>query len=91
MMMTTVAVGDLLTAVPSFWENARVPFAVSTIMVGAVSGAFSLVRGFAAAAGRVLGGVALAAIILGGVGLAVSLNGTVDKYGGNITTGQFGR
>lgn len=91
MIETTLAVGDLITAIPSFWESARIPLAITAIMVGGVSGAFSLVRGFGAAAGKVLGGVAIAAIILGGVGLAVSLNGTVDKYGGNITTGQFGR
>lgn len=86
-----VAVGDLLTAIPSMWESLKVTLAILTIAVGAAAGAFSLVRGFGAAAGKVIGGIALAAIILGGVGLAGSLKGTVDKHGGSITTGQFGR
>lgn len=68
-----------------------VPLAIIAIAVGGVSGAFSLTRGFGAAAGKVLGGVAIAAIILGGAGLATSVKGTVDKHGGGITTGQFGQ
>lgn len=91
MIETTLAAGDLLTAIPSLWEAARIPLAIIAIAVGGVAGAFSLVRGFGAAAGKMIGGVAIAAMILGGVGLAVSLKGTVDKHGGNITTGQFGQ
>lgn len=91
MVETTLAAGDLLTAIPSLWDSARIPLAIIAIAVGGAAGAFSLARGFGAAAGKVLGGVAIAAVILGGVGLAVSLKGTVDKHGGGITTGQFGQ
>lgn len=88
--MTVLAAGDLITAIPSLWQSLQVPLAIIAICVGSIAGAFSLVRGFGAAAGRVLGGIAIAAIILGGVGLAMSLKTTVDKHGGGITTGQFG-
>ena len=91
MIETTRAAGDLLTAIPGLWDAARIPLAIIAIAVGGVSGAFSLTRGFGAAAGKVLGGVAIAAIILGGAGLATSVKGTVDKHGGGITTGQFGQ
>mgnify|MGYP003503003422 FL=1 len=91
MIETTLAAGDLLTAIPRLWDAARIPLAIIAIAVGGVSGAFSLTRGFGAAAGKVLGGVAIAAIILGGAGLATSVKGTVDKHGGGITTGQFGQ
>ena len=90
MTETTLAAGDLLTAIPSLWESAQIPLAIIAIFVGGVAGAFALVRGFGAAMGKVLGGVAVAAIILGAVGLAVSLKTTVDKHGGGTTTGQFG-
>ncbi|MBI3215324.1 hypothetical protein [Mycobacterium neglectum] len=90
MIETTLAAGDLFTAIPSLWESAQIPLAIIAIAVGGVAGAFALVRGFGAAMGKVLGGVAVAAIILGAVGLAVSVKGTVDKHGGGITTGQFG-
>ena len=89
MIETTLAAGDLLTAIPGLWDAARIPLAIIAIAVGGVSGAFSLTRGFGAAAGKVLGGVAIAAII--GAGLATSVKGTVDKHGGGITTGQFGQ
>ncbi|ULE31179.1 hypothetical protein [Mycobacterium sp. IDR2000157661] len=90
MTETALAAGDLITAIPSLWQALQVPLAIIAICVGGVAGAFSLARGFGAAAGKVLGGIAIAAIILGGVGLAVSLKGTVDKHGGGITSGQFG-
>lgn len=90
MTETALAAGDLITAIPSLWNALQIPLAIIAICVGGVAGAFSLVRGFGAAAGKVIGGIAIAAIILGGVGLAVSLKGTVDKHGDGITSGQFG-
>lgn len=90
MLTTTVAAGDLLTGIPSLWESAKVPLAIIAIAVGGGAGAFALTRGFGAAMGKVLGGIAVAAIILGAVGLAVSLNSTVDKHTGGITSGSFG-
>ncbi|MBS9535926.1 hypothetical protein KIH27_20290 [Mycobacterium sp. M1] len=91
MIVTTLATGDLLTAIPSLWEDAKMPLAVLTLMVGAAAGAFSLVKGFGAAAGKVIGGVALGAIILGAVGLMSSTKDTIDRHGGGITSGSFGR
>jgi hypothetical protein len=52
MIETTLAAGDLLTAIPGLWDAARIPLAIIAIAVGGVSGAFSLTRGFGAAAGR---------------------------------------
>jgi hypothetical protein len=91
MVETTLAVGDLITALPSMWESLRVPLAIVALIVGGGSGAVGLARGFGHAMGKVLGGIAVAAITLGALGLAMSAQGTVDKYGGNITVGQFGR
>lgn len=90
MTETTVAAGDLFTAIPSLWSNAQMPLAILAIAVGAVVGIFALHRGIGAAAGRIIGGIAIAVLILGGVGIAMSLKGTLDKHGGSITTGQFG-
>ena len=53
MIETTLAAGDLLTAIPGLWDAARIPLAIIAIAVGGVSGAFSLTRGFGAAAGKV--------------------------------------
>ncbi|MCH9736842.1 MAG: hypothetical protein K0U78_20200 [Actinomycetia bacterium] len=91
MTETTVAVGDLFTAVPSLWQEAQLPLAMIAIAVGAVVAIIGLHRGFGTAAGKAIGGIALAVLILGGVGIAMSLKATVDKHGGGITTtGQFG-
>ena len=46
MTETTLAAGDLLTAIPSLWESAQIPLAIIAIFVGGVAGAFALVRGF---------------------------------------------
>jgi hypothetical protein len=91
MVETTLAVGDLVTAIPNLYNSLKVPLAIVSLIVGAGAGAFALARGFGAAAGKVLGGIAIAALIFGGLGLALSLNATVARHGGGITTGQFGQ
>lgn len=55
MTETALAAGDLITAIPSLWQALQIPLAIIAICVGGVAGAFSLVRGFGAAAGKVLG------------------------------------
>jgi lipopolysaccharide export LptBFGC system permease protein LptF len=91
MVVSTLAVGDLITAIPALYESLRVPLAVIALIVGAVAGAFGLARGFGSAAGKVVGGIAIAVLIFGGLGIALSVKATVDRHGGGITTGQFGQ
>jgi hypothetical protein len=91
MIQTTLAAGDLFTAIPSLWEAARIPLAIVTMVSGIGSGMFAIHRGFGAAAGKVIGGIALAAIVLGAVGMAVSTKQTIDRHGGGITVGQYGQ
>lgn len=91
MIESTLAAGDLFTAIPNLFENAKLSIAIVALFVGFVAGACALWKGFGSAAGKLLGGICAAAIIMGGVGLALSLGTTVNKYGGNIGTGSVGQ
>lgn len=91
MIETTLAAGDLFTAIPNLFENAKLSIAIVALFVGFVAGACALWKGFGSAAGKLLGGIAAAAIIMSGVGFVMSLNTTVNKYGGNIGTGSVGQ
>jgi sulfopyruvate decarboxylase TPP-binding subunit len=91
MITTTIAAGDLLTAIPSLWNDFRYPAAILLIMAGVVAAIVSIHKGFGAAAGKLLGAIALAAITLGAVGLTVSFEQTVNRHGGNVLTGQYGQ
>jgi hypothetical protein len=91
MMLSVLAVGDLITGIPTLYESLKVPLAVIALVVGAGAGAFGLTRGFGTAAGKTVGGIAIAALIFGGLGIALSLKATADRHGGGITTGQFGQ
>ncbi|ORV08062.1 hypothetical protein AWC04_02495 [Mycolicibacterium fallax] len=88
---TVLAVGDLLDAIPTFWNDARWPMAIVALLVGAVCGVFGLVRGFGTAMGRLLGGIACGAVILGGIGLMGSVDATVSRHTGGVNSGQYGR
>lgn len=91
MIATSIAAGDLLTAIPSLWNDMRYPLAICLIISGIVGGIVSLHKGFGAAAGKLIGGIALAALALGAVGLTVSVENTVNRHGGNVLTGQYGQ
>lgn len=91
MVETVVAAGDLFTAVPGFWESAKVPLSIVVIICGVVAGAFALARGVGAAAGKIIGGIALSALVLGAVGLSASVKETIDRHGDGVTVGQYGR
>ena len=82
MVETTLAVGDLITAIPNLYYQLQMPVAVITLIVGAVSGAFALHRGLGRAVGRVVGGIALASLVFGGLSLAHSINATVNMHSG---------
>jgi hypothetical protein len=82
MVQTTLAMGDLIYAIPNLYHQLQLPVAVVTLLVGAVSGAFSLHKGVGKAAGKVIGGVALASLVFGGLSLAHSINYTVNMHGG---------
>lgn len=82
MSQTTLALGDLIFTVRSLYFQLQQPVALITLLVGAVSGAFSLHKGVGKAAGKVIGGVALASLIFGGLSLARSINYTVDSHSG---------
>jgi hypothetical protein len=76
--------GDLIWAIPSLYSQLQLPVAVMTLIIGAVSGAFSLLKGFGKAAGKVVGGIALASLVFGGLSLANSINNTVNIHGGGV-------
>jgi hypothetical protein len=82
MVETTLAVGDLITAIPTLYYQLEKPIAVILLITGGISGAFSLHRGFGHAAGKVIGGIALAALVFGGLSLAHSINATVNLHSG---------
>lgn len=90
MISTAVAAGDLLTAVPSLWNDFRVPGAIGLIMAGVGCAIFGIHKGFAHAAGKLIGAIALAALALGAVGLTVSFHETVNKHTGGIMSGGYG-
>ena len=91
MITTTLASGDLLTAIPSLWNDMRYPAAICLIIAGVGGAIFSIHKGFGAAAGKLIGAIALAAIALGAVGLTVSFENTVNRHGNNVLTGQYGQ
>jgi hypothetical protein len=82
MVETTLAVGDLITAIPSLYYQLQMPVAVITLLVGATAGGFSLHKGVGRASGKVVGGIALASLIFGGLSLAHSINTTVNMHSG---------
>lgn len=90
MIVTTLAAGDLVTAIPSMWNDLRVPLAIVAVMVGAILAAFGLHKGMGTAIGRFIGAVVLAALIMGSSGLIATVKQTVDNHGG-LTVGQYGR
>ncbi|QIV79911.1 hypothetical protein [Mycolicibacterium frederiksbergense] len=91
MITTTLAAGDLLTAIPSMWNDMRFPLAICLIIAGIVGAIVSIHKGFGAAAGKMIGGIALAALALGGVGLAVSFQETVNRHGNGVLNGEYGQ
>jgi hypothetical protein len=78
--------GDLITAIPDLYYQLQLPVGVITLLIGAVSGAFSLHKGVGKAAGKVIGGIALASLTFGGLSLANSINDTVNMHAGPIMT-----
>lgn len=91
MITTTLAAGDLLTAIPSLWNDMRYPLAICLIISGIGGAIFGMHKGFGHAAGKLIGGVALAAIAIGAVGLTTSIENTVNRHGNNVLTGQYGQ
>lgn len=81
MVETTLAVGDLITAIPNLYYQLQKPIAVILLITGGIMGAFRLHRGFGHAAGLVIGGIALAALAFGGLSLAHSIDYTVNQHG----------
>jgi hypothetical protein len=90
MITTTIAAGDLLTAIPSFWNDFRFPGAIGLIIAGVGCAIFGIHKGFAHAAGKLIGAIALAALALGAVGLTVSFDKTVNTHGNGIMSGGYG-
>ena len=80
MVETTLAVGDLIYAIPSLYHSLQGPIALITILIGAGAGAFSLHKGVGKAVGKVVGGIALASLVFGGASLAHSINETVNNH-----------
>jgi hypothetical protein len=80
MVETTLAFGDLITAIPNLYYQLQFPVAVILLITGGVAGAFSLHKGVGHAAGKVIGGIALAALVFGGLSLARSINYTVNSH-----------
>ncbi|KDE96892.1 hypothetical protein Y900_030120 [Mycolicibacterium aromaticivorans JS19b1 = JCM 16368] len=91
MITTTLAAGDLFTAIPNLFNDALMPGALCLIAAGIVGAIVGLHKGFGTAAGKLIGGITLAAIALGSVGLTVSIDHTLNKHGGNVLTGQYGQ
>ena len=83
MVDTTLAVGDLIYAIPNLYRQLQQPVAVILLLAGGVAGAFSLHKGFGHAAGKVIGGIALAALTFGSLSLAHSINYTVNTHSGS--------
>jgi hypothetical protein len=78
MVVTTLAVGDLIFAIPNLYHRLQLPVGVIMLLTGAVSGALRLHSGVGKAAGRVVGGIALTSLVFGGLSLAHSINMTVN-------------
>ncbi len=90
MIETTLAAGDLITAIPTLWESLKVPLSIVVIIAGIGAGIAGMSRGFGHAAGRLIGGIALAAVVLGAAGLATSAKQTMDRHGQCVTCGSYG-
>jgi hypothetical protein len=90
MIETTLAAGDLITAIPTLWESVKVPLSIVVIIAGIGAGIAGMSRGFGHAAGKLIGGIALAAIVLGAVGISTSLKQSLDHHGQCITCGSYG-
>jgi hypothetical protein len=82
MVETTLALGDLITAIPNLYYQLQMPVAIITLLSGAIAGAFSLHRGIGQAAGKTIGGIALASLVFGGLSLTKAINQTVDTHSG---------
>lgn len=91
MITTTLAAGDLLTAIPSLWNDARIPLAIVLIFAAVGAAIGSIHKGFGSAAGKLLGGIALACIAISAVPLVMSMQETVNRHGNNVLTGQYGQ
>jgi hypothetical protein len=94
MIETTLALGDLIAAIPALYEQAKLPLGVISLVVAAVSGGMALHRGVGTAIGKVVGGSAVAALIFSGLSLSNSITETVDGHSGqpgilDISTGYI--
>jgi hypothetical protein len=91
MIETTLAIGDLITAIPALYEQVKLPLGIVGLVVSGLSGALALNRGVGTAVGKVVGGSAVAALIFSGLSLANSITTTVDAHGGagilDVSTG----
>lgn len=81
-MVETLAMGDLIAAIPNLYHSLQLPVALVSLITGGVAGAFSLHKGVGKAAGKVVGGIALASLTFGGLSLAHSINYTVNVHSG---------
>ena len=93
MVQTVMAAGDLMTAIPSFWNDLRVPLGIVVIIGGTVAGIMKLTHGIAKAGGLIIGGFMLAALVWSGPSIAMSIKHTLDRHTGGATTGvsQYGQ
>jgi sulfopyruvate decarboxylase TPP-binding subunit len=89
MTESTLALGDLITAIPTLYYQLQLPLAVIMLIVGAASGAMSLHKGIGKAAGKVVGSVALASLVFGGLSLTQAINQTVDTHSGQPILTSF--
>jgi hypothetical protein len=91
MIETTLAFADLINAIPTLYEQVKLPLGIVGLVVSGVSGALALNRGVGTAVGKVVGGSAVAALIFSGLSLANSISTTVDDHGGagilDVSTG----
>jgi hypothetical protein len=90
MIVQTLAAGDLFTAIPSMWNDARVPLAIVVIAIGAIIAASKLSKGVGTAIGLFIAAAVLAALVIGSSGLVATIKQTTDVHGG-LTVGQYGR
>ena len=93
MIETVVAVGDLMTAVPSFWNDARWPLAIVVVAAGVWFGLTKLTHGIAKAAGLMIGACFLAAVVFDGPNIAMSIHHTLNRHTGGVTApvSQYGQ
>ncbi|MEX3649221.1 MULTISPECIES: hypothetical protein [Mycolicibacterium] len=91
MIETTLAAADLVTAIPAFWEDLKIPLSILVIAAGVAGAIVSFHKGFGTAAGKLIGGIAMSAIVLAAVGLSYSVKTTMDKHCNGCSVGQYGR